>query len=128
MKKEIIIVSIIVFLVVAVDIFTQNYTKATIGEVSNELNAINERIDKEENKNAAKEEINNVVEKWNESKQKLEIYIEHTELEKLEMYMLDARSYIEKEEYNMAYQALETCEFVANHIMEKYSLSLENLF
>ena len=130
MKKEIIIVSIIVFLVIVTDIITQRYTKATIGEVSNELNEICEQIDKEEPKNH--EEIQNkldkTIEKWEEKKNSIEVYIEHAELEKLEMYMLDARSYVKKKEYNMAYQALETCDFIANHIIEKYKFCLENLF
>ena len=130
MKKEIIIVSIIVFLVIITDVVTQRYTKATIGEVSNELNDICVQIDEENTKNhqEIQEKLNKTIEKWEEKKNYIEIYIEHAELEKLEMYMLDARSYVKKGEYNMAYQALETCEFIANHIIEKYKFCLENLF
>ena len=130
MKKEIIIVSIIVFLVIVTDVITQKHTKATIGEVSNELGGICEELDKTEevNQEDIESRINSTIEKWKEKKKSIEVYIEHAELEKLEMYMLDARSYIKKREYNMAYQALETCDFIANHIMEKYSFCLENLF
>lgn len=56
------------------------------------------------------------------------IYLEHTELEKAEMYILEAESYIETKEYAMAIQALDTCKFIIDHIIDKYEFSWKNIF
>lgn len=72
--------------------------------------------------------IEKAEEKWNEVKQKMVIYIEHTELEKVEMYIKEAKSCIETREYTIAIQMLDVCDFIMEHIKDKYELSLKNIF
>ncbi len=80
---------------------------------------------KEENLNNRIEEI---IENWNKKKEAFVIYLEHTELEKVEMYMIEIKSNIETKEYEMAVQAIDTCKFIIGHIKEKYEFSIENIF
>ena len=56
------------------------------------------------------------------------IYLEHTELEKVEMYILETQSHIETKEYTMAIQSLDTCDFIIDHIIDKYEFSWKNIF
>lgn len=127
MKKEIIISIVIVLIIVVLDITTQNYTNKSMSEVSEKLmdirsDLINESYDK------TKEKIIATKENWDKIKEKLVIYIEHAELEKVEQYMLETESYIEVEEYDVAVQALDTCNFIIEHIKDKYEFSLKNIF
>lgn len=80
------------------------------------------------NENKTKEKIIATKQNWDKIKKKLVIYIEHDELEKVEQYMLETESYIEVEEYDVAVQALDTCNFIIEHIKDKYEFSLKNIF
>lgn len=72
--------------------------------------------------------MQDTINTWNERKETLTIYLEHTELEKAEMYILEAKSNIETEEYRIAIQALDTSVFIIDHIKDKYEFSLKNIF
>ena len=69
-----------------------------------------------------------VVDTWNDKKEILVIYLEHTELEKAEMYILEAKSHLETEEYTMAIQSIDTAIFIIDHIKDKYEFSIKNIF
>ncbi len=127
MKKEIIISIIIVILVVILNIITENYTKNTMSELTSTLNTLKEDI-KNENEEAIRENMQKSIDIWNDRKEKLMYYIEHNELEKVEMHILEIQSYIETEEYNMAIEVLDSCKFVIEHIEEKYAFCLKNIF
>ena len=127
MKKELIISFIIVVAIVIFDIITQNYTDSAMREVGQILESVRNGL-VEENSNIAKENIEIAKSKWDEVKEKLVIYIEHNELEKVEMYLIEVNSYIEKEDYNMALDSLDICNFIMEHIKDKYQFSLENIF
>lgn len=83
-------------------------------------------VEKREEK--AKEAMQEVVGTWNDKKETLVIYLEHTELEKAEMYILEAKSHIETEEYTMAIQSIDTANFIIDHIKDKYEFSIKNIF
>ena len=83
-------------------------------------------VEKREEK--AKKTMQEVVDTWNDKKEILVIYLEHTELEKAEMYILEAKSYIETEEYTMAIQSIDTANFIIDHIKDKYEFSIKNIF
>lgn len=127
MKKEIIIAIIIFVFVIALNTITEKCTDSSLADVSSELNIIRENL-KSENKNELNSQISNAIEKWYKEKEKLVIYIEHDELEKVEQYLLEANSNIETEEYAIAIQAIDTCNFIIEHIKDKYEFSLKNIF
>ena len=113
MKKEIIISIVIVLIIVILDIITQNCTNKSMSQVSEKLMDVRADL------------INGNEDK---TKEKLVIYIEHGELEKVEQHMLETESYIEVEEYDVAVQTLDTCNFIIEHIKDKYEFSLKNIF
>ena len=56
------------------------------------------------------------------------LYIEHIEIEKVEMYLTETKSLIEAEEYGIALEALDVCNFSIDNIKDKYDFSLKNIF
>ena len=127
MKKEAIVGTIILVLVFVMNVITQKYTTSVIDEISGlALEACDDV--KQKNVELANGKIEYAISRWEKLKGNLELYIEHAELEKLEMYLLDGKNYIDTEEYTMAYQSLNTCDFIANHIQEKYKFCLKNIF
>lgn len=127
MKKEIIISVIIVIIVVILNIITQEYTDSSMSEMETELAKVRECL-VNENEGNCKKEIESAKDKWDEMKEKLVIYLEHNELEKIEMYIIEASSHIETKEYAMAIQSVDTCSFMIEHIKEKYDFSWKNIF
>ena len=127
MKKQIIIASVIVLLVVILNIITQKYTEVAMGEILDELGKTRNNI-VEQREGEIQVSLENTIEKWNNKKEKMVIYLEHTELEKAEMYLLETKSHIETKEYTMAIQSLDTCKFIIDHIIDKYEFSLKNIF
>lgn len=82
----------------------------------------------EENEEKSKNGIDKAMEKWHKVNEILVLYIEHADLEKTEMYMAEANSYIETKEYTMAVQSVDTSIFLLEHFKDKYKFSLENIF
>lgn len=127
MKKEIIISVLILLIVVTLNTVTQGYTKNATDEISEDLNKIRKELIEEETKDS-KINIEEVTKKWEDREEKMVLYTEHGDLEKVGMYILEAKSHIETEEYNMAVESIDTCMFVIDHIKEKYKFSLKNIF
>ena len=127
MRREIIIVSIVVIGIVILNIITSKNTNCVMDEVTAYLSLIREGIEVEAEEQM-KENMEKVNETWNKEKKTLSLYIEHDELEKVEMYMTNISTNIEIREYNRAMEALDTCTFIIDHIKDKYELSITNIF
>ncbi len=129
MKKEIIIVVIIVILIIIGHIITQNYTKKFFENISVSLEKIEEKIDNDniEEQNL-KNELDDIQEKWNEKYDILAYYIEHDELEKVETQLISMNANIKVQDYDKTIEELEKCKFILEHIKDKDSLKLVNIF
>ena len=134
MKKELIICIIIFTAIVIGNIITQNYTKQSVNNLSNELEELKENIGGKigENNNKENEEliekINDITKNWEERHDKLAYYIEHNELEKVEDNLTGLSSLVKTNEYPDAIKELDKCVFILKHIEEKYAFNLENIF
>jgi len=127
MKKEIIIIVVVVVVIVILNIFTSRHTNEVADEIVAHLSLVREGL-KLEAEEQIQENIEEAKKIWDREKDKLSIYIEHEELEKVEMYMTNVSTDIETKEYNMAIESLDTCVFIIGHIKDKYELSLKNIF
>lgn len=129
MYKELVICIIILIIIFSLDYITQKYTDKTINEAIQELRNLQEEI-KQENVDYEKvaKEVNDLYEKWWIRHRTFAYYIEHTELEKVETNFVAGKSYIESSEYNEAISELEKTVFILDHINDKYSFNLENIF
>ena len=127
MYKELVICIILVTLIIIGDIITQNYTKNTVNYITNELETLKQGLI-EKSKEQADDKINKIDEKWNEAHDKLAYYIEHDELEKVETNFTACKSLAKTGEYSQAISELEKTIYVLDHITDKYSFNLVNIF
>ncbi len=128
MKKEIIICFVIIIAVIILNIITINYTKESVRSLKFELSKIKEDIEQEKDVNSVNEKVKELRENWETRYEKLAYYIEHNELEKVELYIVGLDSNINVEEYSQAIGELDKCIYVLEHIKDKYSFNLENIF
>lgn len=97
--------------------------------MSQSLNTVKEETLREEkNEELLSKNIENTLEKWNNRHDKLAYYIEHDELEKVETYLTQIKSNIETKEYDTLIEKIDTCIFILEHIEDKESFSLKNIF
>ena len=129
MYKELIISAIILIVIFSLDYATQMYTDKAVSEVTQEVERLQEDIKKEEVDGAkVSKEINKIYDGWLKKHDTLAYFIEHNELEKVETDFVAGKSYIESEQYVDALSELEKVVFILEHINEKYSFNLENIF
>ena len=135
MYKELVISIIIVTSIFVLDYITQKYTDNVINEAIQDLNtikiALKERKEEEEgldeDEKILKQASDN-YEKWLKYHKRLAFYIEHNELEKVETNYVAGKSFIENAKYEDAMSEVEKTIYVLQHINDKYSVNLENIF
>lgn len=127
MYKEIIISVCIIVMVIVADLFTQNYTKKSVNKLSSELDILKNYL-VEENEYGAKEQAQKANESLEEIHSNLAYFIEHDEIEKIETNFTSCKSFVNTKNYNLAINELEKTIFVLNHLTDKNSFNLENIF
>ena len=126
MYKELIISIIIVFFIFSLDFITQRFTDSTINSTIDELSKLKEEIDKKDvNYEKSINKVNEIYTKWQEEQA---FYIEHNELEKVQTNLISGKSFIETKKYEEAIAELEKTKFILQHINQKYSFDLKNIF
>lgn len=129
MKKELIICSCIVIAIIIGHIITQGYTKEVVFYMNEELKNLKEELLQEEvDTEKIAGQITKIREQWAEKYQKLAYFIEHDELEKVETELTSLQANIEIEEYKQGIPDLQKCIFILNHIKDKSSLQIKNIF
>lgn len=112
-----------------------------LNEEENEDENEEENETEETNENENEEEIEKLdedekilkqasenYEKWLKYHKRLAFYIEHNELEKVETNYVAGKSFIENAKYEDALSEVEKTIYVLQHINDKYSVNLENIF
>ena len=127
MYKEIIISIIIIIFIISIDFITQNYTKKTIKKIDEIANSLKQSL-LEKNKEEIEKKLEEIDDKIKKTHNNLAYYIEHDELEKIETNFIEAKIYAKTEDYNLSISKLERMIFILDHIADKYSFSLENIF
>lgn len=135
MKKEIIISIIVIAIVIIGNIITQNNTKQYVTELDGELAELkNSLIDVINNKKKVeyylkcKEKSTNIRDRWDEIQEVLSFYIEHDELEKVEIQLAVVNGQMESKLYDEAVAEIEKCQFILEHIADKTAFNIKNIF
>ena len=127
MIKETVICIIIVIGIIGLELLTQNFTEKTVKEIRETFSKIENEIVKQ-NIEQIKIELENISNKWEEKQKRLAYYIEHDELEKVHTAIVTMKSYIKTNDFSSAMAELEEGKFVIEHIKEKNSFNLKNIF
>ena len=128
MYRELVIALIIVISIFILDYVMQKYTDDVINEATSDLRNLENDINKEIEDKQIAENMRKIHTKWKEKQNTLSYYIEHNELEKVETNLVAGKSLIESTEYIQALSELEKAIFVLEHINDKYSFNLKNIF
>lgn len=129
MYKEIIICVVVIIIVVGLNILTQNYTKESIALMTDNLESLKQTmITEEQDEDNINEQIDNILNNWNDRHKILAYYIEHDELEKVETELVLLKGNIEVQEYEQGIPNLSNCIFILEHIKEKTALQIKNIF
>lgn len=127
MKNESLICIVVIILIAILEMVTGNYTKDSVEYLKSDLYQIKQEIETEDKKKIS-EKVMNAKENWKDRANKMAYYVEHDELEKVNVYLVGVESNTENEEYNDAKSELEKCIYILEHIEEKYKFNLKNIF
>lgn len=128
MYKEIIIIVLIVILILVGNVITQNYTKDTVKIIQENLNDIKEELDKRAEINNVEEKLDKTIQEWKSRNNNLAYYLEHDELEKIESELTALNANVLTNDYNQGRENLDRCYFLLEHIKEKETIRLSNIF
>lgn len=127
MFKELIISIVIIISIFSLDMFTQNYTEKSVERITEQFSNLKTYIS-DNNAENIQNTIKNIDDDWEKIHDKLAYYIEHDELEKVDTAIVTMKSYIETKDYSSAIAELDEGKFVLEHIQEKNSFNLQNIF
>lgn len=125
MKKELIICLVIIFSIVIGDIWLQNYTSKTLDTISTNLEALKETLD--DNK-YSREKVIQVNDEWDKRFNILTCFLEHDELEKVKTQLVVITAGIDVEDTEYVYEEINKAVYILEHIKDKNSLKLDNIF
>ena len=128
MKKELIICIIIIGLIIIMNIIAQKFTIKSIEMMNIYLSNLEKEILENENEKEISNKITKIDEEWHKMQDKLSFYIEHDELEKVETRIANIKGMEEVEKYDDILPQIEECIFLLEHIRDKNTLILRNIF
>ncbi len=129
MVKEFLICTIILILIFVGNGITQGYSRNSIEDINQKLSDLREEMYKEEvNEEEIAKHEKEIDKQWEEMFSKLAYYIEHEELEKVSTNLENTKTYIKLKEYDNAIKEVNEGIYILNHIEDKYSFNLQNIF
>lgn len=128
-NKEVIISLIIIVAIVILNVITQNYTKECVNTVNDKLSKLRDGLIQEKvEEDSVKNQVDEIMEDWQHRYQRLAYFIEHDELEKVETELTSLKANIEMGEYEQSVPDLDKTVFILNHIKNKFTLEIRNIF
>lgn len=129
MKKEIIITIFTILVIIVGDFITQTCTKKCVNETNKDLTELKIKIlDSGEHSKDLKKQSEEIYNKWRENSQVLAYYIEHDELEKVDVQIQIITADLEAEIPEESISEIEQAVYLLHHIEEKRALKLKNIF
>jgi hypothetical protein len=129
MKKEIIIIILIIFTITVLHIITQKTSGDFFESISEDLTNLEDKILSE---NPQKEELEKMIEelqdKWKSKYDIHACFIEHDELEKVSTQLISISADIKVQKYDRCVDEIEKCKFILKHIQDKDALKIVNIF
>ena len=127
MHKGWIICVIIILFVIVLNFTTQNYTQKTIEEITNDLEDLKE-VTELKDKDRSNSKVDAIIKKWDDKYEVLTFYIDHNELEKVKTELVSLQANIDSKDYDQASVDINRTKFLLEHIMQKITLQVKNIF
>ncbi|MBO5479420.1 MAG: DUF4363 family protein [Clostridia bacterium] len=129
MYKEVIISIIIVIMILGLNFITQNYTNNTVSQMKEYLDNTRGELTKEaQDYDMASKKADETLKKWEELDDKIALYVEHDEIEKVKTAITSMQSFIEMKDDSQAVDSIDRCKYILEHIAQKEEFSIDNIF
>lgn len=128
MKKEAIITIIIIILILAGEWITQNYTNKKLSKLQEDLSSLKEEILAEKDVDSLIQKTEEIYNNWEKENEILSYYLEHNELEKVNTQIILIKGYLESDAPQDSIPDLEEGIYILEHIKEKETFNLKNIF
>lgn len=125
--KEYAIVIIILIAVFCIDYFTSKSLGESVSWMRDGINSLENKIN-ENKEDEAQEEFYKLEEHWKEETEKLSLFVEHNELEKVSSEIVVIEANFETDEADKVLENIAELRFLLEHIEEKNQLKLKNIF
>ena len=126
MKKELFIIFLILVFVIVGDFFVQKYVHESFDTISNSLREL------QSNPQYSNEQKNKIIDEmnmfWNNRFEKLTCIVEHSEVEKIKNGLISVSAGIDTGDDNYVYQEVEKTIYAIEHLEDKQTLKLYNIF
>lgn len=130
MRRTLIICIIIVIAIILGDIMLQRYVKQVFEPINYMLDEIANKLDEENeinNKEELKNKMGEVDNLWDSKFKKMACFLEHDELEKVKTQLVVAKSAIEVNDRENAYEEINKAKYIIDHIKQKVNFSINNI-
>lgn len=121
----------IIVVILGIVFFTDFITSKNLGDsvqwMKDEIATIEEKV-KQDNEYEAQEGFYSIKKKWKEKSNKLALFVEHNELEKVSNNIVLIQSNFETNETEEVMENIAELKFMLEHIEEKNQLKLKNVF
>ena len=125
--KEYLIIIVILVIVFVTDYVTNKRLVEAVGWMKEEITSIENKIS-EKKETEAQQEFYELEEKWKQETEKLSLFVEHDELEKVSTNIVIIESNFETDETDKVLENIAEVRFLLEHIEEKNQLKLKNIF
>ena len=127
MRKEFVICIIIIVTITVGNIVIKNYTNSAGKDMISKLEELKISIGKN-NSEEIEKKLSEVNQIWEEKQAKLAYFIEHNEIEKVDVNLVSLKSYVEINDLEEAKREVDESCFSEQHKEEKYEINLKNIF
>lgn len=124
---QIAMIVILIICIIALDVLVGKCTDNFINETEEYLSNLKQALI-EENHTESKNKSEKLMDKWNESEEKLAYFIEHDELEKISSQIAIMNENTNNKEYKLALEDNIETKFLLEHVKDKLKLKIKNVF
>ena len=128
MYKELVISIIIVIFIIVVENITGNYLEESIDSMELGMTDIRNLLLEKKDVKEIKDKYDSILSEWKERYEKLAYYVEHDELEKVETNLVKLKSNIDTQNFDEGIEKIDEGSFLLEHIRNKDTLNLKNIF
>lgn len=125
--KEYLIILVILIIVFFAEYITSKNLNDSIKWMSAGVTSVENKM-LEKNEEEAKNEFKDLKKKWKNESEKLALFVEHNELEKVSKDIVIIESNLESGENEKILENIDELQFMLEHIQEKNKLKLKNIF
>lgn len=125
MVKSLISTLCAVIILVAGAIYEHNFITENFNDFNKNLNILYEKVD---NNSATVGDVLSLQKNWLNKKQHLHVFIPHTEIKEIDLWLSETVSYVREKEWTEAISKLEVLIELSEQIPLTFNLRVENIF